>query len=63
MKTDNPQVRQMIGRSFVGAYEVVIWIAVGLALASSVTAASMIRWAQRATSKLNPLKPGSGGRR
>ena len=33
MTTDDPRVRQMIGQSFVDAYGVVLWIAVGLALA------------------------------
>ena len=42
MTKDDPRVRQMIGKSFVDAYGVVLWIAVGLALASSVSAAVMI---------------------
>jgi EmrB/QacA subfamily drug resistance transporter len=40
--TDDPRVKQMVGRSFVDAYEVVLWIAIGLALASSASAALMI---------------------
>lgn len=41
-ETDDPRVRDVIGRSFVGAYGVVLWVAVGLALASSVSAGVLI---------------------
>jgi EmrB/QacA subfamily drug resistance transporter len=40
--TDDPRVRELIGESFVSAYRVVLWIAVGLALGSSVSAVGMI---------------------
>ena len=42
ISTDDSQVREMIGESFVGAYDVVLWIAAGLAVASSVSAAVLI---------------------
>ncbi len=42
MTTDDPRVREMIGQSFVDAYGVVLWIAAGLALSSSLSAAVMI---------------------
>jgi EmrB/QacA subfamily drug resistance transporter len=40
--TDDPRVRELIGESFVSAYRVVLWVAVGLAVASSVSAVGMI---------------------
>jgi predicted MFS family arabinose efflux permease len=42
IQTDDPRVKEMIGESFVGAYGVVLWIAVGLSVASSVSAAALI---------------------
>ena len=41
-ETDDPRVREMIGRSFVGAYDVVLWVAAGLALAGAGCGALMI---------------------
>jgi EmrB/QacA subfamily drug resistance transporter len=40
--SDDVRVRRLIGESFVGAYGVVLWIAVGLSLASALSAAAMI---------------------
>ena len=42
ISTDDPQVREMIGESFVGAYGVVLWIATGLTVAGSVSAVVLI---------------------
>jgi hypothetical protein len=40
--SDDTRVRRLIGDSFVGAYRVVLWIAVGLSVASAVSAAVLI---------------------
>jgi MFS family permease len=40
--SDDVRVRRLIGESFVGAYGVVLWIAVGLSVASAVSAAVLI---------------------
>jgi hypothetical protein len=40
--SDDPRVRQLIDESFVGAYGVVLWIAVGLSVASALSAAVLI---------------------
>ena len=42
-ETSDPRARQAIEDSFVSGYRAVLWIAAGLALASSLTAAVMIR--------------------
>ncbi len=47
--TDDARVRELIGRSFVSAYRVVLWVAVGLALGSSVSAAGMIESREQGT--------------
>jgi hypothetical protein len=40
--SDDVRVRRLIGESFVGAYGVVLWIAVGLSVASALSAAVLI---------------------
>jgi len=40
--SDDVRLRRLIGESFVGAYGVVLWIAVGLSVASAVSAAVLI---------------------
>ena len=40
--SDDTRVRRLIGDSFVGAYRVVLWIAVGLSVASALSAAVLI---------------------
>jgi EmrB/QacA subfamily drug resistance transporter len=40
--SDDVRVRRLIGESFVGAYGVVLWIAVGLSVASALSAAALI---------------------
>lgn len=42
IKTDNPQAKQIIHASFLQGYQAIIWIAVILALASSLTAGLLI---------------------
>jgi hypothetical protein len=39
---DDERVQQLVRESFVGAYDVVLWIAVGLSVASSLSAALLI---------------------
>jgi MFS family permease len=42
VETDDPLAREAIDQAFVAGYRVVLWIAAGLALASSMTAALLI---------------------
>jgi EmrB/QacA subfamily drug resistance transporter len=42
ISTDDPWVKETIGESFVGAYDVVLWIAAGLSVASAFSAAWLI---------------------
>jgi MFS family permease len=41
-QTDDVRVRQLLDESFLGGYEVVLWVAVGLAVASGLSAAWLI---------------------
>jgi hypothetical protein len=41
-RSEDVRVQRLIGESFVGAYGVVLWIAVGLSVASSLSAAALI---------------------
>jgi EmrB/QacA subfamily drug resistance transporter len=41
-RSEDLRVQRLIGESFVGAYGVVLWIAVGLSVASSLSAAALI---------------------
>jgi hypothetical protein len=40
--SDDGRVQQLVRESFVGAYDVVLWIAVGLSVASALSAALLI---------------------
>ena len=48
-ETDDPRARRAIRESFVTGYRTVLWLAAGLALASSLTAAALIRTDGRPT--------------
>jgi hypothetical protein len=41
-RSDDVRVQRLIGESFVSAYGVVLWIAVGLSVASALSAALLI---------------------
>jgi hypothetical protein len=42
VRTDDPRVRELIGEAFGSAYRVVLLVAVGLAVGSSVSAAVLV---------------------
>jgi EmrB/QacA subfamily drug resistance transporter len=46
-QTDDARVRRVLDESFVGAYDVVIWVAVGLAMGSALSAALLIEGGTR----------------
>jgi hypothetical protein len=46
-ETDDPRVRRAIEESFVDGYRTILWVSVGLALASSVSAAALIATGKR----------------
>ena len=48
--SDDGRIQQLVQESFVGAYNVVLWIAVGLSVASSLSAALLIESRSRGVS-------------
>ena len=42
ISTNDPRAKELVGESFAGAYNVVLWIAAGLSLAASMSAAVLI---------------------
>ena len=50
--SDDAGVRRVIAESFVGAYDKVLWIAVGLSVASALSAAALIE------AKAQPVQAG-----
>jgi MFS family permease len=54
IETDDPRVREAVNESFVAGYRVVLWMAVALAVASSVSGAALIRDEPAGTSRHRP---------
>ena len=50
-QTDDARVRRVLDESFVGAYDVVLWVAVGLSVASALSAAWLIEAKPESTTR------------